>query len=321
MKLSRRIILASAIALCLPALAQPVAYPGKPVKFVVPFASGGGSDTMARLIAQKLNERFGYTVIVDNRPGAGGNLGAEAALREPADGYTLLVISGSYAGNAVVREPSFDPIAAIQPIVQFSHEPIVFVVGPTSPVKSLKDLVANAKRNPGMVTYGSSGVGGLAHLSTEYFASLAGVKLNHIPYKGTSGALVDLAGGQIDFFLGGTTSVNGLVKGGKVRPLAVASSARISSMPTVPTLAEQGFASFKGDLWHGLAAARNVPAAVVVKLNRDINAVLQLPEIKARLATDDVAPAGGTPEAFAEVIRSDMERWRAVVKQANIKVD
>lgn len=314
-------ILASGAALCLPVLAQPAVYPNKPVKFVVPFAAGGGSDMMARLIAQKLNERFGYTVIVDNRPGAGGNLGAEAALREPADGYTLLVISGSYAGNAVVSKPSFDSIAAIQPIVQFSHEPIVFVIGPTSPIRSLKELVEKAKKNPGTVSYGSSGVGGLAHLSTEYFASIAGIKLNHIPYRGTSGAMVDLAGGQIDFFLGGTTSVNALVKGGKVRPLAIAAPARIASMPDVPTLAEQGFGSFKGDLWHGLTAARHVPAAVVAKLNKDINAVLQLPEMRARLAADDVTPAGGTPEAFTEVIRSDMERWRVVVKTADIRIN
>ncbi|WP_176947497.1 tripartite tricarboxylate transporter substrate-binding protein [Variovorax sp. NFACC27] len=276
---------------------------------------------MARLIAQKLNEQLGYTVIVDNKPGAGGNLGAEAALREPADGYTLLVISGSYAGNAVLMKPAFDPVAAIKPIVQFSHEPIVFVVGTNSSIKSLKELVEKAKRNPGAVTYGSSGVGGLAHLSTEYFASIAGIKLNHIPYKGTSGAMVDLAGGQIEFFLGGTTSVNGLVKGGKVRALAVASPKRISSMPDVPTLTEQGFSSFKGDLWHGLAAARSVPPAVVAKLNRDINTVLQMSEVKARLAADDVAPAGGTPQAFSEVIRADMERWQAVVRQADIKIN
>lgn len=322
MNLSRRTILSCcAAAICLPAAAQTAPYPSKPIRFVVPFAPGGGSDTMARLVAQKLNEAHGYTVIIDNKPGAGGNLGAEAALREPPDGYTLLVISGSYAGNAVVSKPSFDPIAAIQPIVQFTHEPIVFVVNPTSPIKSLKELVEKAKKNPGRVTYGSSGVGGLAHLSTEYFASVAGIKLNHIPYKGTSGALVDLAGGQIDFFLGGSTSVAALVKGGKVRPLAIASSKRIASMSDVPTLAEQGYGAFKADLWHGLAAPRGVPQDVVAKLNTDINAILRSPEMVSKLTADDVAPAGGTPGQFANLIRSDMEKWKGVVQHADIKLN
>ena len=321
MKTSRRLMLAACAALCLPAFAQPARYPSKPVRFIVPFAPGGGSDTMARLIAQKLTEQHGYTVVVENKPGAGGNLGAEAALREPADGYTLLVISGSYAGNAILSKPTFDPVAAIVPIVQFTREPSVLVVDQESPFKNLKDVLDKAKKEPGTVSYGTSGVGSLAHLTSEYFASLAGVKLNHIPYKGTSAALVDLAGGQIQLMFGGTTSVAPLAKGGKVRPVAVAASARLQSMPNVPTFAEQGLPTFRGDLWHGLVAAKGTPADVVAKLNADVNAVLRSPEMGARLASDDVQAAGGTPQQFGEVIRGDMERWKAIVQQANIRIN
>lgn len=321
MPIPRRHLLAASGLLCLPALAQPAPYPAKPVRFIVPFAAGGGSDTVARLVAQKLNEKHGYTIVVENKPGAGGNLGAEAALREPADGYTLLVISGSYAGNAVVSKPSFDSVAAIQPIVQFTREPSVLIVDQESPFRTLKDLTDKARSAPGTVAYGTSGVGGLAHLSTEYFASVAGIRINHVPYKGTSAALVDLASGQIQLMFGGTTSVAPLVKGGRVRPLAVAASARLASMPQVPTFAELGLAGFRADLWHGLVAPRGTPPQVIAKLNADVNAVLRSPEMAARLAADDVQPGGGTPEQFAEVIRSDMERWRTIVKEADIRLN
>ena len=320
MNLTRRLVLASGAALCVPAFAQSAAYPAKPVRMVVPFAPGGGSDTMARLIAQKLNERYGYTILIDNKPGAGGNLGAEAALHEPADGYTLLVISGSYAGNAIVNKPSFDSLAAIQPIVQFTREPVVLAVGPSATFKSLGELIAKAKQEPGVMAYGSSGVGGLAHLSTEYFASVAGIKLNHVPYKGTSASLIDLAGGQIQFILVGTSAVASLAKSGKVRALAVAAPARLPSMPNVPTFAEQGVAGFQSDLWHGLVAPKGVPAQVVSKLNTEVDAILRSPEMATRLAADDVAAAGGTPQQFGEVIRADMERWKAIVQKADIKL-
>jgi tripartite-type tricarboxylate transporter receptor subunit TctC len=319
---SRRLLLAAACSsLCLPALAQTARYPARPVKFVVPFAPGGGSDTMARLIAQKLNEKHGYTIVVDNKPGAGGNLGAEAALREPADGYTLLVISGSYAGNAVLSKPSFDPIAAIVPIVQFTREPSVLVVDQESPFRSLNELVENARKQPGSVAYGTSGVGGLAHLTTEYFASVAGIKLSHVPYKGTSAALVDLAAGHIQMMFGGTTSAAPLIKANKVRALAVAAPARLPSMPNVPTFEEQGIPGFQTDLWHGLAAPRGTPPDVIAKLNADVNAVLKSPEMVARLASDGVEPGGGTPQRFGDAIRGDMERWKVIVQQAGIKLN
>ena len=305
---------------CAPAQAQPK-YPARPVKFIVPFAPGGGTDTMARLVAQKLTEKQGYAVVVENKAGAGGNLGAEAALREPADGYTFLVISSSYAVNAVLSKPSFDPLNAIEPVIQFSREPVALAVGANTPYTSLAELVAAAKATPDKLAFGSSGVGGLAHMAAEYFNAQAGIKITHVPYKGTGAALVDLAGGQIQMLMAGTNSFTALSKAGKLRLLAVGAPQRLATWPKVPTFAEAGMPQYRADIWHGLVAARGTPSDIINKVNADINAVLRSAEVQARLTQDDVVAAGGAPQAFGEVIRSDLERWRAVVKQSNIKLD
>ena len=305
---------------CAPALAQ-AKYPAKPVKFIVPFAPGGGTDAMARLVAQKLNEKHGYTVVVDNRAGAGGNLGAEAALREPADGYTFLVISSSYAVNAVLNKPSFDPSTAIEPVIQFSREPVVLAVGVNTPYKTVAELIAAAKANPDKLAFGSSGNGGLAHLAAEYFNALAGIKVTHVPYKGTGAALMDLAGSRIQMLMAGNTSFTPLIKAGKVRILAVGAPQRLATLPDVPTFAEAGMPRYRADIWHGLVAARGTPLDIIARVNADINAVLRSPEVQARLTQDDVTAAGGAPQLFGETIRSDIERWRTVVKQSNIKID
>ena len=305
---------------CAPAQAQPK-YPARPVKFIVPFAPGGGTDTMARLVAQKLTEKQGYAVVVENKAGAGGNLGAEAALREPADGYTFLVISSSYAVNAVLSKPSFDPLNAIEPVIQFSREPVALAVGANTPYTSLAELVAAAKATPDKLAFGSSGVGGLAHMAAEYFNAQASIKITHVPYKGTGAALVDLAGGQIQMLMAGTNSFTALSKAGKLRLLAVGAPQRLATWPKVPTFAEAGMPQYRADIWHGLVAARGTPSDIIYKVNADINAVLRSAEVQARLTQDDVVAAGGAPQAFGEVIRSDLERWRAVVKQSNIKLD
>ena len=305
---------------CAPAQAQPK-YPARPVKFIVPFAPGGGTDTMARLVAQKLTEKQGYAVVVENKAGAGGNLGAEAALREPADGYTFLVISSSYAVNAVLSKPSFDPLNAIEPVIQFSREPVALAVGANTPYTSLAELVAAAKATPDKLAFGSSGVGGLAHMAAEYFNAQASIKITHVPYKGTGAALVDLAGGQIQMLMAGTNSFTALAKAGKLRLLAVGAPQRLATWPKVPTFAEAGMPQYRADIWHGLVAARGTPSDIINKVNADINAVLRSAEVQARLTQDDVVAAGGAPQAFGEVIRSDLERWRAVVKQSNIKLD
>ena len=324
MKITRRQLAVAACAAALftaaPVLAQ-AKYPAKPVKFIVPFAPGGGTDAMARLVAQKLNEKHGYTVVIDNKPGAGGNLGSEAALREPADGYTFLVISSSYTVNAVLNKPSFDPIAAIEPVVQFTNEPVALAVGMNTPYKTVAELVAAAKASPDKLAFGSSGSGGLSHLAAEYFNALAGIKATHVPYKGTGVAVVDLIGGQIQMLMAGSNSFISLAKAGKLRILAVGAPQRLASLPTVPTFAEAGMPQYRADIWHGLVAAKGTPRDIIAKVNAEVRSVLQSAEVQAKFTQDDISGAGGTPQQFGELIRTDMERWRTVVKQANIKID
>lgn len=291
-------------------------YPTKPIHFVVPFAAGGESDIVARRIATKLSALRGYTVIVDNLPGAGGNLGADKALREPADGYTLLVISGAYAANAAVTKPNSDPVAAIQPVIQFSTQPSVLVAN--LKYNSVAELLDQARKSPGSVNYGSAGIGSLGHLSNENFAMVTGVSLNHIPYKGTSGAVIDLAGGQIDMMFAGVTGARALAKGGKIRMLAVTSPNRLSVLPEIPTLKESGIA-YESQLWHGLVATKDVPPSIIEKLNADLNAVLRDPDVIAKFNAELLTPVGGTPKAFKDVITSELDRLQRIVKATNVK--
>ena len=324
MKITRRWLAVGACAAALFTTASALAqakYPTKAVKFIVPFAPGGGTDAMARLVAQKLNEKHGYTVVIENKAGAGGNLGSEAALREPADGYTFLVISSSYTVNAVLNKPSFDPIAGIEPVVQFSNEPVALAVGINTPYKTVAELVAGAKANPDTLAFGSSGSGGLAHLAAEYFNALAGIKATHVPYKGTGAAIIDLMGGQIQMLMAGNNSFTSLAKAGKLRILAVGAPQRLATLPNVPTFAEAGMPQYRADIWHGLVAAKGTPRDVIAKVNADVKAVLLSPEVQAKFMQDDIIGAGGTPQQFGELIRTDMERWRTVVRQANIKID
>lgn len=292
------------------------AYPSKPIHFVVPFAAGGESDIVARQIAIKLAALRGYTVIVDNYPGAGGNLGAEKALKEPADGYTLLVISGAYAANAAVTKPKSDPIAAIQPVIQFSSQPSVLVAN--LKYNSVAELLDQARKSPGSVNFGSAGIGSLGHLSNENFALVTGISLNHIPYKGTSGAAADLAGGQIDMMFAGVTGASALAKGGRIRVLAVTSPKRLSALPDIPTLLESGV-SYTSSLWHGLVASKHVPPAIIQKLNSDLNAVLRDPEMASKFNAVLLTPVGGTPKEFRDVIISELDRLKRIVKAADVK--
>lgn len=310
--------LAPLIGLALPALearAQ-TQYPSKPIRLYVPFAAGGGTDIIARQVASKLNETFGYTVIVENHPGAGGSLGAEKALAQPADGYTLLVIAADYMAY---NKPGFDPVAAIQPVIQLVNQPGVLVVSAKSDVKTLRELIDKARKAPGSVTYGSAGVGSLGHLSTEWFASISGVKLHHIPYKGTSGVMADLAGGQIDMLFASVAGARTLIKAGKLRALAVAAPDRVTDLPDVPTFVETGSKYEGGLVWYGLVVARGVPASVVAKLNADVGSVLRKPELMAQVAASGGTPVGGTPEQLGQLIRSEQTLWQGILKEINLK--
>ena len=299
--------------------AQP--YPNRPVKIVAPFAPGGGSDFIARLIAQKLTEKLGTQFIVENKPGAGGNLGAEQAVKSPADGYTLLLVAGSYTVNPSLYKLTFDPVSDITPIIQLSQGPFIVVVHPSVPAKTLKELIDLAKKQPDKLSYASAGSGSITHLAEALFVDMAGVKIVHIPYKGTGPALNDTIAGNTQVLFGSPSTTIQHVTSGRLRPLAVTTSRRIPALPDVPTVAEAGLAGYEVVLWHGLVGPKGLPKDVVTKINAEANQILKAKEMEKFLATDGVAPAGGTPEQFAATIKSDIERWRAVVQKANIKVE
>jgi len=302
-------------------LAQSQQYPTKPVRIIAPFAPGGGTDFIARLIAQKLTERLGHQVIVENKPGAGGNLGAEFAVKSAPDGYTLLLVAGSYTVNPSLYKLSFDPVNDITPIVQLSQGPFVVAVHPSVPANSLKELIELARRQPDKLSYASAGSGSITHLASELFLDMAKVKIVHIPYKGTGPALNDTIAGSTQLIFGSVSTTLQFIKSGRLRGLAVTTPRRISALPDLPTVAEAGVPGYEVVLWHGLVAPKGVPRPIVDRLNREANEVLKAKDMGDLLATDGVAPAGGTPEQFRAVIKADIERWRGVVKQANIKVD
>lgn len=296
-------------------------YPTKPVKIVVGFAPGGGSDFIARVIAQQLTGRLGTQVLVENRPGAGSLIGAEFVIKSPADGYTLLLTPASYTVNPSVYKLSFDPLNDITPIVQLSRGPYVVAVNPSVPAKTLQELVALAKREPGKLSYASSGTGAHVHVATEYFLYTAGINIVHVPYKGTGPALNDTIGGNIQLIFGSVATALQHVKSGRLRALAVTTPKRIAAAPDVPTVAESGYPSYEVTNWHGLVGPKGLPKEIVERLNREVNEAVKSKEVEKVLAGDGLEPAGGSPEDLAAILKAEVARWAQVVKRAGIKVE
>jgi tripartite-type tricarboxylate transporter receptor subunit TctC len=303
------------------ALALAQSYPVKPVRIVVPFAPGGGSDFIARFMAQRLTTALGQQVIVENKPGAGGILGIDAGIKSPHDGYTLTLIASSYTVNPSVYKINFDPVNDITPIIQMSQGPLLVVVRPSLPVKTTKELIALAKSKPGQLNFASSGQGSVIHLATELFDSMAGVKMNHIPYKGTGPALTDTIGGQTDIFFSSTATALPHVQSGKLRPIAVTTAKRIPALPNVPTVAESGVPGYEVILWHGLIGPKGLPRPIVDRINGEVTKALKLKETAEQLQNDGVAPAGGTPEQFAAQIKKEIQVWRKVAADAGVKAE
>ena len=301
--------------------AQAQQYPVKPVRIVVPFAPGGGSDFIARFIAQRLGAGLGQQAIVENKPGAGGMLGIEAGVKSPPDGYTLTLIASSYTVNPSIYKFSFDPVSEITPIIQLSQGPLLVVVRPSLPVKSTQELIALAKAKPGQINFASSGQGSVIHMATELFQSMAGIKMNHIPYKGTGPALTDTIGGQTDVFFSSTATAVPHVQSGKLRAIAVTSAKRIAALPNVPTVAESGLPGYEVTLWHGLIGPKGLPRPIVERLNGEATKALKLKETAAQLQNDGVAPAGGTPEQFLAQIKKEIGVWRKVAAAAGVKAE
>ena len=310
-----------AAALLAPLVAFGQTYPSKPVRVVVPFAPGGGSDFTGRLIAQKLSERIGTQFIVENKPGAGGNLGASEVVKAAPDGYTLLIISASYTVNPSVYKLAFDPVNDITPIIQISGGPYVVAVHPSVPAKTLAEFVALAKKQPEKLAYGSSGNGSIMHVASEYFLDSAKIKVLHVPYKGTGPALQDTIGGQVQLVFGAIPATLPHVKSGRLRALAVTTAKRVAAAPDLPTVAESGYPGYEVTNWHGLVGPKALPKEVVERLNREINAIIQSEDMKKHMETEGLEPAGGSPARFGEILKSEAARWAKVVQQAGIKVE
>jgi len=316
--------LAAALAILAPhAAAAADAYPAKPVRFVVAFPPGGGTDIIARSIAQKLTERIAQQVVVDNRPGAGGNIGTDIVAKSAPDGYTLLMGSaGPLAINAslFVKMP-FDPIKDLAPVTLAASTPNVLVVHPSLRAATVKELIALARARPGEINFASSGHGTPAHLAGELFNSMAGVKMVHVPYKGAAPALADLLGGQVQLMFSTMPPALPHVKDGKLRALAVTSAKRSPAAPDLPTVDEIALPGFEANTWHGVVAPAGTPRAIIARLNREIVAILHLPDVVERLSAQGAEPVGSTPEEFAAYIGSETLKWAKVVRDSGAKAE
>ena len=304
-----------------PTHAQNTAYPARPIKFIVPITPGGSNDVVARVIAQKLTEQWGQAVTVDNRPGAGMNLGADLVAKSPPDGYTwLLGANNIFVTNPHVGKTPFDVFKDFTPISQVALVPFVLVVHPSVPAKNVAELVAYAKANPDKLNYGSSGNGSPQQLASEMLNHAAGIQMQHVPYKGAVPAITDLLGGRIQVFIGAVNSLLPHIKEGKLRLIAGAGGKRFAAFPDVPAIAETvpGVAL---DVWLGVFMPAGVPKDMVAKVNTDIARVLQLPDVKANLSGQGIEPAPSSPEALAATIKDDYARWGKVIREANIKAD
>jgi len=313
----------SMLALTLTTNISAQGYPRKPIRFVVPYAPGGNTDILARLLGQKLSEAWGQQVIIDNRPGAAGTVGAELVARSPADGYTLIM--GSFGNiivaNSLYKNLRYDPFKDFASIALVSLPPGILVENPAVPAQNVRELIAYAKSNPGRLNYGSPGAGAWNHLFFELFNASAGISIVHVPYKGIAPAVVDLLGGQVQLAISAFPTALPHIRSGKLRALAVTSAKRSGLMTDVPTVAESGLAGYEAAGWFGVLAPAGTPPAVVTKLNAEINRILELPEIKASLASDGAEPAGGTPAQMTESARAASAKWSKLIRELNLRTE
>jgi tripartite-type tricarboxylate transporter receptor subunit TctC len=323
MKLPRRNFLhLAAGAAALPAMsriAKAQAYPSRPVRWLVGFTPAGGTDITARLIGQWLTERLGQPFVIENRPGAGTNIAAEAVIHAPPDGYTLFLINFTNAVNASLYEKlNFNFIRDMAPVVGISRAPLIMAVHPSLPVKTVAEFIAYAKANPGKINMGSAGIGSTGHLAGELLQMMTGVKLTHVPYRGNAPALTDLIAGQVQLVFPSTASAIEYVKTGKLRGLALTGTARLDALPDLPTVADS-VPGYEASSLYGIGAPHATPAEVVDRLNKEVNAALADPKMRARLADLGGTPFGGSPADFGKLIADETEKWGKVIKSAGIK--
>ena len=319
---------ALAFALAMPAAAQQAsstasgqAYPVKPIRIISPYPAGGTTDILARLVGAKLTEDWGQQILVDNRPGGNTVIGSEALVRSAPDGYTLISILTSHVIVPSLVPTPYDPIKDFAPVATIASTQLVLVVHPSVPAKNLRELIALAKARPGQINYGSGGSGTVTHLAGEYFNMLAGVKTQHIPYKGSSQALVDVVGGQVQMYFSPPIVALSHVKSGRLRPLAATGDTRISALPQVPTAAEAGLKGFELNIWYGFLAPAATPKPIIDKLATEVAKVLALPSVKEQLVSQGMTPFVSTPEQFAALIRTDFAKYKKIASSANIKLE
>jgi tripartite-type tricarboxylate transporter receptor subunit TctC len=320
----RQFLHLAAGAAALPAVSRGAwaqAYPTRPVRIVVTFPAGSASDTLARPMAQWLLGRLGQPFVIDNRPGAGGTIGTEAVVRASADGYTLLLVSGSHMVNVTLYDKlSFNFIRDIVPVAAISLETSVLVVHPSVPAKTVPEFIAYAKANPGKINMASGGIGAVSHVAGELFKMMTGINMVHVPYRGSLAALTDLLAGQVQVYFATTSSVIEYIRAGTLRPLAVTGVTRLEILPDIPTVSEF-VPDYEATIWQGIGAPKNTPSEIIGKLNREINAGLADPKMKARLTELGVTAVASSPAEFAKIIADETEKWGKVIRAANIKPD
>ncbi len=298
------------------------AYPAKPIRLILPFPPGGSTDIVARLVGQKLTESWGQPVLIDNRPGAGGNVAADAAARAAPDGYTLFQVNVANAiGATLYPKLSYDLIASFAPVIQLATTPYVLLAHPSVPAKDTRDLIALAKKRPGQLNYASAGGGSATHLSGELLKSMAGIDLVHVPYKGTGPAVTALLSGEVDLYFATVPAALPLVEAKKLRALGVTSARRSALMRDVPAIAEAGLKGYETSTWHGILAPAATPAEIVTKLNSEIARILAQPAVKERFVGQGLDPVGGTPEQFAAYLKTEISKWAAVVKASGARAE
>ena len=308
-----------AALLIAPTLAT-AAYPERPVRIIVPVSAGGGVDALARLIGQHYNAVWGQPFIIDNRPGAGGSIGPELVARSTPDGYTLMVSSSSYITNAAIRTVRYDPIADFQPITKLTTNPYLIVVTPSLPVKTVTDLINLAKAKPDSITYASSGTGGVLHLGGELLATLAGIKMTHVPYKGVADGYPAVISGQVNWMLGSPISAQPLMKAGRLRGIAVTTEKRLKALPELPAIAET-VPGYEVSAWFGLFGPAKLPPAIVEKLYKEASKAVTEPTLAAKMEAGGTETVGNPTREFTQQTKAEYEKWRNLVKKANLKLE
>ncbi len=314
-----RLITAAALLLALSSAAAADDYPNRPVRLIIPFPPGGSNDVVGRMVAAQLSIKLGQTVFVDNRGGAGGTIGTEAAANAAPDGYTLLVVSIAHAVNPALHKLNYDPIKAFTPIAIFATGPNVLAINPTLPVNSVKELVALAKQKPGELNYASAGVGSFQHLGGELFKLMAGVDIVHVPYKGGGPAMQDVISGHVKIMFSSLIQTTPFIQSGQLKALGTGGVKRSPVLPDVPTIAEAGVEGYVADNWWGLAAPAGTPSAIVEKLYKDVQAALKAPELQAQFAREGAVTVEMSTAEFGEYMKTEMDKWARVVKEANMR--